>query len=66
MVGVILNLAVFFAWHVLWPAGFGGSFDWFPALAGLTAFVAMFRYKAGIIPVIVACGTAGLVYTLLM
>ena len=28
VVGVILNLAVFFAWHVLWPHGFGGGFEW--------------------------------------
>ena len=66
VVGVILNLAVFFAWHVLWPAGFGGGFEWFSALAGLAAFIALFRYKAGIIPVILACGTAGLAYTLLL
>ena len=64
VVGVILNLAVFFAWHVLWPAGFSGRFEWFSALAGLAAFIALFRYKAGIIPVILACGAAGLVYTL--
>src|SRR5450830_611816 len=63
VVGVILNLAVFFAWHVLWPAGFSGGFEWFSALAGLAAFIALFRYKAGIIPVILACGTAGLAYT---
>ena len=66
VVGVILNLAVFFAWQVLWPSGFGGNFEWFSALAGLAAFVALFRYKAGIIPVILACGAAGLVYTLLI
>jgi chromate transporter len=66
VVGVILNLAVFFAWHVLWPAGFGGGFEWFSALAGLAAFIALFRYKAGIIPAILACGAAGLVYTLLI
>jgi chromate transporter len=24
VVGVILNLALFFAYHVLWPQGFGG------------------------------------------
>jgi len=66
VVGVILNLAVFFAWHVLWPAGFRGGFEWFSALAGLAAFVALFRYKAGIIPVILACGAAGLAYTLLL
>jgi chromate transporter len=66
VVGVILNLAVFFAWHVLWPAGFGGAFEWFSALAGLAAFIALFRYKAGIIPVILACGATGLAYTLLL
>jgi len=66
VVGVILNLAVFFAWQVLWPAGFGGGFEWFSAIAGLLAFVALFKYKAGIIPVILACGAAGLAYTLLL
>jgi len=51
---------------VLWPAGFGGGFEWFSALVGLAAFIALFRYKAGIIPVILACGAAGFVYTLLI
>jgi chromate transporter len=66
VVGVILNLAVFFAWHVLWPAGFGGSFEWFSVITGLAAFIALFKYKAGIIPVILACGAAGLAYTSLL
>jgi chromate transporter len=60
VVGVIVNLALFFAWHVLWPAGAGGRFDWVSALIGLAAGVALFRFKAGIIPVILACGTVGL------
>ena len=64
VVGVILNLAAFFAWHVLWPAGFSGAFEWFSAFAGLAAFIALFRYKAGIIPVILVCGAAGMAYTL--
>jgi chromate transporter len=63
VVGVILNLAVFFAWHVLWPAGFSGVFEWFSALTGVAAFIALFHYRAGIIPVILACGAAGLAYT---
>jgi chromate transporter len=66
VVGVILNLAVFFALHVLWPAGFRGGFEWFSALVGAAAFLALFRYKAGIIPVILACGAAGFAYTLLL
>jgi chromate transporter len=74
VVGVILNLAVFFAYHVLWPHGFTGAFtpralfagfEWFSALIGVAAFVALFRYKMGIIPVILACGVVGLGYTLL-
>lgn len=60
VVGVILNLAVFFAYHVLWPAGLTGTFEWASALIGLAAAVALFRYKVGVIPVIAACGLAGL------
>ena len=66
IVGVILNLAAFFAYHVLWPAGFGGTFEWLAAVLGAAAFIALFRFKVGIIPVIAACGSAGLLYTLLM
>jgi chromate transporter len=60
VVGVILNLAVFFAWHVFWPEGFVGRFDGLAALLGLAALVALFRFRAGVIPVIGACGLAGL------
>jgi chromate transporter len=60
VVGVILNLALFFAYHVLWPQGFAGRFDFVSALIGIAALVALFRYKAGIIPVITACAVAGL------
>jgi chromate transporter len=60
VVGVILNLAVFFAWHVFWPQGFDGRFDGIAALIGAGALLALFRYKAGVIPVIAACGVAGL------
>ncbi len=66
VVGVILNLAVFFAWHVLWPQGFQGTFEWFSAVIGIAAFVALWRFKVDIIPVIGACGAAGLVYTLII
>ncbi|MCE9638980.1 MAG: chromate efflux transporter [Betaproteobacteria bacterium] len=64
VVGVILNLAVFFAWHVLWPDGFDGRFEWPAAAIGGAAFIALFRYKVGIIPVIAACGAIGLLHTL--
>ena len=64
VVGVIVNLAVFFAYHVLWPGGFDGPFDWPSALIGAAAFVAMFRYKAGIMPVVGVSALVGLVITL--
>ncbi len=63
VVGVILNLAVFFAWHVFWPQGFEGRFDGIAALIGAGALLALFRYKAGVIPVIVACGVTGFLFT---
>ncbi|MFW2439273.1 MAG: chromate efflux transporter [Arenicellales bacterium] len=66
VVGVILNLAVFFAYHVLWPEGFEGTFEWFSAVIGALAFVALFKYKVGIVPVIAACAVIGLGYTLLI
>ena len=61
VVGVILNLATFFAYHVFWPSGIGGRFDWVSLLIGLVALVALVRFKAGVIPVIGACALAGLV-----
>ncbi|HSD60645.1 MAG TPA: chromate efflux transporter [Burkholderiales bacterium] len=65
VVGVVVNLAVFFAWHVLWPeagaaAPFGGRFEWPSALIGIAAALALFRFKRGIIEVIAACAVAGL------
>jgi len=59
-----IALAAFFAWHVLWPGGFGGRFDAFSLVVGLAALAALWRYKVGIIPVIFACGAAGLLYRL--
>ena len=64
VVGVILNLAVFFGYHVLWPKGLEGQFEWMSAIIGLLALTALFRFKVGVIPVIAACGLAGLVYRL--
>ena len=64
VVGVIVNLAVFFAYHVLWPEGFGGRFDWASAVIGLAAAAALFRFRAGVIPVVFGCGFAGLAWQL--
>jgi chromate transporter len=66
VVGVILNLAMFFAYHVLWPQGFDGNFEWFSALIGGIAFIALFRFKTGIVTVIGASAALGLVYSYLI
>jgi chromate transporter len=61
IVGVIVNLAVFFAVHVLWPDGMQQRFDAVAALLGVAAALALFRTRVGVIPVILACAGAGLV-----
>ncbi|MGC2048858.1 MAG: chromate efflux transporter [Gallionella sp.] len=61
VVGVVLNLAMFFGYHVLWPKGFAGTFDWLSALIALAAAIALFRFRRSVIEVIVACGVIGLI-----
>jgi chromate transporter len=68
VVGVIINLAVFFAWHTFWPqatetAPFSGTFEWFPVVVALASFVALWKYKADIMKVIGACALLGLAWT---
>jgi chromate transporter len=63
VVGVVLNLALFFGYHVLWPQGFEGGFEWFYALMSVAAFLALWKYKQDIMRVIAACAAVGLVYT---
>jgi chromate transporter len=59
VVGVILNLALFFGYHVLWPNGFEGSFEWMSALIAAGAAIALFRFNANVIHVIVGCALIG-------
>ena len=65
VVGVIVNLAVFFALHVWWPNGLTGNLDPVPVVISLAALIALMRFKVGVIPVIVACGLTGLAVRLL-
>jgi chromate transporter len=73
VVGVILNLAVFLAMHVLFremqPINLLGaagelprpsSLDWRAALLTMTAIVAMLRFKIGMLPTLVVSALAGL------
>ena len=57
--GVILNLALFFGYHVLWPKGLDGSFEWASALIALGAATALLRFKANVIHVIAGCAVIG-------
>jgi chromate transporter len=65
VVGVILNLALFFAYHVLWAnvakSGFAGGFDWASAGIMVAAALALFRFKIGVIPLLAGCAALGLV-----
>jgi chromate transporter len=60
VVGVILNLALFFGYHVLWPQGFGSGFDWISAAIALAAAFALFRFQQSVMRVIAACALIGL------
>ena len=69
VVGVIINLAVFFLYHVLWPEGTGAGYvsglDWMSAIVCIGAMLALFKYKIGIMPVILGCAVVGVLYKLI-
>ena len=60
VVGVIVNLAVFFAYHVLWPVGLAGHFEWPAAVIGVAAAIALIRFRVDVIPVVLVSGLGGL------
>jgi chromate transporter len=60
VVGIILNLALFFAYHVFWPSGIDGPVDWLSVMLAAVAMIALFRFKAGVIPIILGCGVIGM------
>ena len=64
VVGVILNLALFFGYHTLWQQGFAGSLDIASALIALVAAIALFKYKRNVMHVIGVCGLLGILIKL--
>jgi chromate transporter len=63
VVGVIASLAVFFMTHVLFRPGTGPfvmRIDWYSAAIAVAAAMALWRWKVGVIPVILMCALAGL------
>lgn len=65
VVGVILNLACFFAYHVFWPKGFAAPPDFFALLLALAATLGLFVFKRGVIEVLIVCALVGLGFHLL-
>lgn len=64
VVGVVLNLTVWFGLYVIFPES--GSVNWFAVVLGILSFVSMQWLKIGMIPVILLSGIAGIVWHLLM
>ena len=65
VVGVIVNLALFFALHVFWPRSLSGAIDIAAALIAVAALVALLRFKVGVITLIGVCAALGLALRLL-
>lgn len=76
VVGVVMNLALWFALHVVFrevrPVEFLGlapdlpvlsSLDWRAAVLSAAAMIAMLRFKVGMIPTLVAAALAGILIT---
>jgi len=66
VVGVILNLAVFFAMHTFWPQGFNNDTQWMAVLLAVVAFIALLRFKIGVILIIVLSALIGLGFQLII
>jgi chromate transporter len=66
IVGVILNLAVFFAWHTFWPHGTAATaildnLQLYPLFLSVLAFIALWKYRLDIMTVIAAGAILGVV-----
>src|SRR5690606_28100095 len=66
VVGVVFNLALFFAYHVLWPTGLDGSFDVASALMTIAAAIVLFYFKRGVVETIMGAALAGLLIIMIL
>jgi chromate transporter len=64
VVGVVLNLAVWFGLQVIFPGQ--GVVDWFAILVAAGVFSGMIRWKWDIVPVLLGAGLAGLIFRMLL
>jgi chromate transporter len=60
VVGVIVNLAVFFAYHVAWPDGSGSGVDGFAVMLAIASIIALVHGKIGVQVVIFLSAIVGL------
>jgi chromate transporter len=60
VVGVILNLAIWFAWHALRPES--GGVDWWVAVVAVAAWLGMERFKIGVIPTLGVAALLGMLW----
>jgi len=60
VVGVILNLAIWFGWHVLFPAP--NRVDWFALALSAALFAGLLKWKWNVVPVVLCASALGLLY----
>ncbi len=60
VVGVVLNLALVFGAAVILPNGLDGSIDWISAVMSFAALVALHKFKADVLVIVLMGGLAGL------
>jgi chromate transporter len=69
IVGVIINLALFFAYHTLWPEGVTSGWllqlDWIALMIGILASGLLFYWKMSIIKVLGICAVLGVAVKIL-
>lgn len=64
VVGVVLNMGMFFAYHVGWPRGFEGGVDVLAIVGALVGLVALVRFKVDIIKMMGVYALLGIAHAL--
>jgi chromate transporter len=60
VVGVVLNLAVWFGLHTIFPEA--NAVNWFAVIVGVVSFIGLWRFKWNVAAVILTSGALGLAY----